>query len=93
MDVLFDVWTEAWKGYGLDGLYLYVAAAAVAVCAYYNWQRTLLVTWSIVYIWTMAVLLSSDVDLQEGFTVVYVCAYGLVGFLFLGYCFYQNLAV
>lgn len=91
MEVLLAVWEEAWLGYGIDEIYVYLALIIAAFAAYRDWAKTLMVSWILVYLWTMITLLSSDLDLQAGFNVVWVCGYGLLGFVFLAFCYYTNL--
>ena len=91
MDVLLAVWEEEWLRYGIDQIYVGVAFVIVAFSAYRNWAKTLMVSWVLVYLWTMVTLLSSDLDMQEGMNVVWVCGYGLLGFIFLAFCYYMNL--
>lgn len=92
MDQLLNVWEHAWASYHIEPVYLYVILAVAAICAYRDWQKTLLVLWIVVYAWTMTIALAPGrLDLEAGFLVVWVCGYGLMGFFFLGYLFYANL--
>jgi len=92
MRQLFNLWMSEWNRYGIDPWVLAIAVVIVAMLAYRDRYKTLLGVWAVVYLWTMfTVLVPGKVDLEEGFLVVWVCGYGLVGFFFLGFLFYQNL--
>ena len=89
METLLNIWQAEWDRYAIEPIYLFVILAVVAIGLYRNWNKTLLILWSVVYLWTMVVALK--VDLSGGFTVVWLCAYGFLGFMFLGFLFYSNL--
>ena len=92
METLLDVWMTEWERYSIDPWFLFIGLAVAAVFAYRDWQRTLLVLWSVVYLWSMVTILSPNkLDMGEGFIVVWVCGYGLLGFFFLGFLIYNNL--
>lgn len=92
MNELIEAWKQAWLGYGVNDNYLIVAAVIAAVCAYRNWQKTILIAWLLFYGWTMTVLLSGQyIDINAGMIALWVCTYGLFGFLLLGMLIYTNL--
>jgi hypothetical protein len=92
MDQIINAWGDAWQGYGISEYLLYLFLGVAAALAYRNWQRTLLVVWLAFYSWSMAVILSSDsLDMESGMTALWVCFYGLVGFILLGFMIYINL--
>lgn len=94
MEPIMDAWKSAWQGYGISNYALLVASLVAAVSAYRNWQKTLLVVWILVYVWTMTILLGgggAGFDMQEGMNALWVCCYGLFGFLFLAFLIYTNL--
>lgn len=92
MQDLIDAWKTAWSGYGLSDYTLFLAIGVAGVCAYRNWQKTCLISWIVVYSWTMVVLLSGQhIDINAGMMALWVSSYGLLGFLFLSFLIYTNL--
>ncbi|MCK6495182.1 MAG: hypothetical protein KJ050_02680 [Candidatus Omnitrophica bacterium] len=92
MQDLIDAWKTAWSGYGVSDYALFFGIGIALVCAYRNWQKTFLITWVVVYGWSMIVLLSGQyIDINAGMLALWVCTYGLLGFLFLSFLIYTNL--
>ncbi len=92
MNDLVEAWKAAWLSYEIPDYSLIIAIIILALCAYRNWQRTILIVWLCFYGWTMTVLLSGQyIDINAGMLALWVCTYGLFGFLFLGLLIYQNL--
>jgi hypothetical protein len=92
MNELVEAWKEAWLGYGISDYSLLVAIIIIAVSAYRNWQKTALIAWLLAYSWSMVVLLSGQyIDINAGMLALWVCSYGLLGFLVLGFLIYSNL--
>jgi hypothetical protein len=92
MDVLFDSWKYAWEQYEIGSTTVFIAFLIIAALAYRDWSKTLLGVWGVVYLWTMTVLLTDTaLELGEGFVIVWVCGYGLLGFFALGFLFYYSL--
>ncbi len=92
MNDLVEAWKEAWKGYGISDYSVIIALVIAAVCFYRNWQKTALILWLLIYSWSMTVLLSGQyIDINAGMIALWVCTYGLFGFLLLGVFIYYNL--
>jgi len=92
MREIFDLLESTWASYEIGETYIFLAVLLLVFLLWRNWQKTSLGIWAVLYSWTMWVLLSSPgYDLQEGFNAVWVCTFGLLGFIALGGLIYQVL--